>query len=318
MFIVDELKYSRVKYKKILECLKESLIKFFVETVDEDLKEADFWYEGIERAIKSKSTDIICFEIRNNSEVLGFIITRILKDEFFFIRHFFILEIDDREELAYIFLKETCERLKSKYKINKFQNAAFTFPDDYLANPLKRIGFSILKRHNMTLNLKNFDKMFKLPPEFSFIPFKEEFIPIIAEVGIQTYRNHPDASFWDEINSDSLYLESLKESLTTYLLTDCSILVMDKNENIVGFCLIEKGFKEDDFIIQNIGVNKEYQGLGVGKALLSKVLKITRDKDYKKAILTVTDGIPAQKLYKNFGFKKYTSFNIITNERSTL
>ena len=313
MLIVDELKYSRGNYKKILEFLKESLIKYFVETVREDLKEANFWYEWIERAIKSKSTDIICYEIRNNSEVLGFIITRILKDELFFIRHFFILDIDDREEVAYILLKEASERLKSKYKINKFQNAAFTFPDDYLANPLKRIGFNILKRHNMTLNLKNLNKMFKLPTDFSFIPFSKEYMPKIAELSIQTYRNHPDASFWDEVNSDSLYLESLKESLTTYLLVDCTILVMDKNESIVGFCLIEKGFQEGEFIIQNIAVSKDYQGLGIGKALLSKVLKITRDNDYKKAILTVTDGIPAQKLYENFGFKKYTSFNVITN-----
>ncbi|MFX1427395.1 MAG: GNAT family N-acetyltransferase, partial [Promethearchaeota archaeon] len=272
----------------------------------------------IERVIKSKSTDFICFEVRNNSEVLGFIITRILKDEFFFIRHFFILDIDDRQEVAYMLLKEASQRLISKYKINKFQNAAFTFPDDYLANPLKRIGFSILKRHNMTLNLKNFNKMFKLPPDFSFIPFNEEYMPKIAELSIQTFRNHPDASFWDEINSESLYLESLKESLTTYLLADCSILVMDENENIVAFCLIEKGFEEDDFIIQNIAVSKNYQGLGIGKALISKVLKITRDKGYKKAILTVTDGIPAQKLYESFGFKKYTSFNTITNQKRTI
>ncbi|MFX0030955.1 MAG: GNAT family N-acetyltransferase [Candidatus Hermodarchaeota archaeon] len=318
MFVVDELIYSQGKYKKILEFLKESLIKYFVETVREDLKEADFWYDRIERVIKSKSTDFICFEVRNNSEVLGFIITRILKDEFFFIRHFFILDIDDRQEVAYMLLKEASQRLISKYKINKFQNAAFTFPDDYLANPLKRIGFSILKRHNMTLNLKNFNKMFKLPPDFSFIPFNEEYMPKIAELSIQTFRNHPDASFWDEINSESLYLESLKESLTTYLLADCSILVMDENENIVAFCLIEKGFEEDDFIIQNIAVSKNYQGLGIGKALISKVLKITRDKGYKKAILTVTDGIPAQKLYESFGFKKYTSFNTITNQKRTI
>ncbi|MFX1427963.1 MAG: hypothetical protein ACFFBE_16035, partial [Promethearchaeota archaeon] len=71
MFVVDELIYSQGKYKKILEFLKESLIKYFVETVREDLKEADFWYDRIERVIKSKSTDFICFEVRNNSEVLG-------------------------------------------------------------------------------------------------------------------------------------------------------------------------------------------------------------------------------------------------------
>ena len=47
--------------------------------------------------------------------------------------------------------------------------------------------------------------------------------------------------------------------------------------------------------------------------MLSKVLGVSYELGYKKAILTVTEGITAQKLYESFGFKKYTSFLEIVN-----
>ncbi|MFW9882064.1 MAG: GNAT family N-acetyltransferase, partial [Candidatus Thorarchaeota archaeon] len=312
-FEVGELKYSPSSYKKILGSLKESLQKYFVETIQEDLKEADFWYERIESVIKSNRNDIICFEIRSNEEVIGFMTTRLINEQFFLIRHFFIIDIHNKEEAAYILLKEAIERLKQKYKIYKFKNGAFTFPDDYLANPLKRIGFNILKRHNMTLNLKSYNKTYELPPKFSFVPFNEDYMLEIAELTVQIHKNHPDASFWEEANSVSLYLEYLEESMRTYFLQECSLIVNDEMENIIGYCLVEKGDQENEFIIQDIAVNELNRGRGIAKALISRVLNITRNKGYKKAILTVTDGNPAQKLYENFGFKKYTSFNVITN-----
>ncbi|UCC20305.1 MAG: GNAT family N-acetyltransferase [Promethearchaeota archaeon] len=314
MFEVRELKYSQSNYNKILGNLKKSLQRYFVETIHEDLKEADFWYERIERVIKSNRNDIICFEIRSDEEVIGIMTTSLINEQFFLIRHFFIIDIDNKEEAANILLKETIERLKQKYKINKFKNVAFTFPDDYLANPLKRIGFNILKRHNMTLNLKSYKKTYELPPEFSLVPFNEEDMLKIAELSVQIYKNHPDASFWEETNSVSLYLEYLEKSMETYFLPECSLLVNDERKNIIGFCLVEKGDQENEFIIQDIAVNELNRGRGIGKALISRVLNITRDRGYKKAILTVTDGNPAQKLYESFGFKKYTSFNVITNK----
>ena len=70
MYKVAELKYSQNSYKKILNNLRDSLIKFFVGTIHEELKEADFWFEWIERIIKSKTDDYLCFEIRSDKEVM--------------------------------------------------------------------------------------------------------------------------------------------------------------------------------------------------------------------------------------------------------
>ena len=43
----------------------------------------------------------------------------------------------NREEVAFFLLKEAIGKLKQNNKLNKFNNAAFTFPEDYLASPLK-------------------------------------------------------------------------------------------------------------------------------------------------------------------------------------
>ena len=314
MFEVEELKYSPRCYNKILGDLREALIKYFVETLQEDLKEADFWFERIEDIIKSESDDYTCFQVRIDEDVIGFMIIINLDNQFALIRHFFIITTVNREEVAYTFLKETFEILKHKYKINKFQNAAFTFPEDYLANPLKRLGYSILIRHNMTLSLNAFKKKSELPSEYYFAAFDKEDLPKIAELAVQVFKNHPDGTFWDGMNTIPLYLEYLENSLTTYLLKDCSFVVKNARDQIIGFCLIEKAEDEEEVLIQNIAVNKSYQRKGIGKALLSRLLEATREEGYKKAILTVTEGIPAQQLYDSFGFKKYTSFNILTNQ----
>ena len=313
LYEVEELKYSQSSYNEILGNLRESLKKHFVETLQEELKEADFWFEWIENIIKSESDKYICFQIRSDEDVIGFMIIKYLNNQFALIRHFFIIDSVNREEVAYILLKEAIESLKHNNKINNFRNAAFTFPEDYLANPLKRLGFSTLKRHNMTLSLTVLERTYELPSEYFFATINKDNLSKIAELSVQVYKTHPDASFWEEVNSVPLYLEYLEKSWTTYFLKDCSFIVKDDKEQIVGWCLTEKGDEEDEIIIQNIAVNKLYRGNGIGKALLSRVLEFTRKKGYKKAILTVTEGIAAQKMYESIGFKKYTSFNIIAN-----
>ena len=317
MYDVVELNYSQSKFKMILNNLRESLIKYFVENVQhEDRKEADFWYERIENIIKSGSEVCSCFEVRKEDKVVGFLIFRHINQNFGLIRHIFIIESVNREEVAFILLKKAIEKLKSVNESIKFDNAAFTFPEDYLAEPLKRLGYNIVQRHNMTLKLDLFEKTHELLSKYSFSPLNESDFSEIAELCVDAFKNHLDASFWEEINSVPLYLEYLKSSLTTYMLKDCSFIVKDDKGKIVGICLIEKGDEEGEIMIQNLVVNKALRGIGLGKALLSKALNNLREKGYKKAILTVTEGIPAQRIYEHFGFKKYNSFNVILKSKN--
>ncbi|MFX1346650.1 MAG: GNAT family N-acetyltransferase [Promethearchaeota archaeon] len=314
MYTVLKSNYSQIKYEKILSNLRESLIDYFAKNIQhEDLKEAESWYEKIENILKSGSEHFTCFEVCKEEDVLGFLIFRHIKQNFALIRHFYILNTANREEIAFILLRESIKKLKSVNEKIYFDNAAFTFPEDYLGDPLKRLGYSIVKRNNMTLILDTFNKICELLPEYSFIHFNENDFPEIAELCVDAFKNHPDTAFWEEINSAPLYLEYLKNSMNTYMLKDCSFVVKDKKGKIVGICLIEDGNKEGEIIIQNIAVNKAFRGKGIGKALLLKCLNVVRKKGYRKAILTVTEGISAQKLYERFGFKKYNSFNVILN-----
>ena len=166
----------------------------------------------------------------------------------------------------------------------------------------------------MTLRLNTFNNNYELSSEYSIAPFNKEELSKIAELSVQIFKNHPDASFWEEINSVSKYSKYLENSMTTYFLQECSFVIKDKSEHIVGFCLTEKGDQEDEFIIQNIAINELNRGKGIGKALLSRALKDGREQGYKRAILTVTEGNPAQKLYENIGFRRYTSFNVIIDD----
>ncbi|MFX0006802.1 MAG: GNAT family N-acetyltransferase [Promethearchaeota archaeon] len=313
MYEVRKIRYSEKSYKKILTVLRESLVEYFTVTVQENIKEADVWFERIESIVKSESDAYISFEIRCDDEVMGFITTRLVKNEFFLIRHFFIIDTKNREELAYMLLKAAIECLKQTYNIERFRNAAFTFPEDLLSKPFKRLGFKTVKRHNMNYKLDSFKPKYELPEAFLFTEFKKDYVLKIAETSVELFKDHPDSSFWDEINTVPSYLKYLEASFKTYFLRECSFIAIDQNGEIAGFCLIEKGDEEDEVIIQDIGVIQKYQGRGIGKALLSKVLGVSYEQGYKKVILTVTDGIPAQKLYENFGFKKYTSFLIIAN-----
>ncbi|MFX1569368.1 MAG: GNAT family N-acetyltransferase [Promethearchaeota archaeon] len=314
MYIVLKSNYSQSKYEKILSNLRESLINYFANNVQhEDLKEAESWYERIENIIKSGRDNFTSFEIRKEDDILGFLIFRHINQNFALIRHFYILNTTNREEVAFILLREAIKKLKSTNEDIKFDNAAFTFPEDYLANPLKRLGYSIVKRYNMTLILDTFNKTYELLPEYSFTHFNEIDFLEIAELCVDAFKNHPDTTFWEDINSVPLYLEYLKNSMTTYMLKDCSFVVRDKKEQIVGICLVEDGDQEGEFMIQNIAVEKNLRGRGIGRALLSKSLNNIRKKGYRKAILTVTEGIPAQKMYERFGFKKYNLFNVIVN-----
>lgn len=309
-----DLKYSQTSYKKILSNLRESLIKYFAETAKhENIKEAESWYKRIENILKSRSEGYTCFEVRKEDDIIGFLIFRHLNENFGLVRHLFVFDTVKREEVAYILLKEAIEKIKFTNNNIKFDNAAFTFPEDYLAGPLQRLGYNIVKRHNMTLNLDLFDKTHDLLTEYSFALFNENDFSEIAELCVDAFKNHPDTAFWEDVTSVPLYLEYLKNSLTTYMLKDCSFVVKDEKDQIVGKCLVEEGYKEDEIIIQNIAVNKNLRSRGIGTALLSKCLRNVADKGYRKAILTVTEGIPAQKLYDRIGFKKYISFNVIVN-----
>ena len=81
-------------------------------------------------------------------------------------------------------------------------------------------------------------------------------------------------------------------------------IVAKFNNTIVGFGGIWKAV--DDIHITDIVVKKFQRNNGIGSAILSKLIEISKfDKDIKALTLEVnSNNIPAQKLYEKFDFKR--------------
>ena len=83
-----------------------------------------------------------------------------------------------------------------------------------------------------------------------------------------------------------------------------SYYLVAKSENeIVGFAGIKSVLDEAD--IMNIVTRKNKRNLGIGSALLERLLDVAKEKEIKKITLEVNESnISAIHLYKNFGFKE--------------
>lgn len=90
----------------------------------------------------------------------------------------------------------------------------------------------------------------------------------------------------------------------------------DKNDNclaaeydgkIIGACwtriMNDYGHIDNDTPSFAISLYEEYRGKGIGTDLMKTMLKLLKEKGYKKASLSVQKNNYAVKLYKNIGFK---------------
>ena len=79
------------------------------------------------------------------------------------------------------------------------------------------------------------------------------------------------------------------------------LFVYDESDVPVGTCFIWKSYKEFN-TIQWLKVKQGYEGLGIGRALLSIILKELKEEDYPVYLHTQPGSYRAIKLYSDFGF----------------
>lgn len=134
--------------------------------------------------------------------------------------------------------------------------------------------------------------------DFKIVAFDEEHVEEIFEI-----ENLCFATPWD--------LQSIRGELNNAF---AKYFVAIYDNKVIGYAglwnIIDEGH------ITNIAVHPEYQGLGIGNSLLSKLIEICKEKNIYSLTLEVRESnYKAQSLYKKHGFiveglrKKYYSDN---------
>lgn len=79
------------------------------------------------------------------------------------------------------------------------------------------------------------------------------------------------------------------------------LFVCDKNDTPIGTCFVWKAYEKIS-TIHWFKVRKNYEGSGIGRALLSIVMRSIKENDYPVFLHTQPSSFRAIKLYSDFGF----------------
>jgi ribosomal protein S18 acetylase RimI-like enzyme len=119
-----------------------------------------------------------------------------------------------------------------------------------------------------------------------------------------------DAYMRDPMGSNAPMPVEVKKNLTDGLANHpaCMILFGIVDKQYAGICTSYINFStfkaKPYFNVHDLAVLKEFQGKGVGKKLLEKVIEIATERNYCKVTLEVRDdNHNAKGLYKKLGFK---------------
>jgi ribosomal protein S18 acetylase RimI-like enzyme len=113
------------------------------------------------------------------------------------------------------------------------------------------------------------------------------------------------------------------EKRIKYFIENNLIVLAKEKEEIIGQIFVQ--IKEKPRLgvaeIETVGVNKHYQGKGIGTELAKKAINYTKEYFEKKEILprciyllTRSDNLAAHKIYEKAGFKKSNTIGKIFKE----
>jgi ribosomal protein S18 acetylase RimI-like enzyme len=122
---------------------------------------------------------------------------------------------------------------------------------------------------------------------------------------------------WKALLFDNNYTETYKNFMDDYYnrvyknrkneFYDKCIVICDKRNEIIGTCFLWKLYGINT--LHWLKVRREYTGMGIGRALISKIMENINKDDFPIFLHTQPESYRAIKLYSDFGFK------IITNKK---
>ena len=128
----------------------------------------------------------------------------------------------------------------------------------------------------------------------TIIPYEDKYHKDLKKISLD-WLNHYD--LYEEI--DGVMLDNPRK----YILDNGGCILMANYDNkIVGTVTLNK-VNKNVFELMKLGVVKEYQGLGIGKELVSFCINYCKDRGIEKiTVETNTKLYKAMKLYKKFDF----------------
>ncbi len=160
------------------------------------------------------------------------------------------------------------------------------------------------KRFRMEIDLIGLSTSTALPRSFVWVPWDDSLLDQHADVKYQSFLGELDTAVFpclgDRQGCRRLMCEIRRKS---GFLPGATWLIASPH----GYVGTVQGVKDRDSIgaIQNVGVIRQYRGIGLGQALVRRALGGFREAGLKCAYLEVTaENGAAVKLYRNVGFRR--------------
>jgi ribosomal protein S18 acetylase RimI-like enzyme len=190
---------------------------------------------------------------------------------------------------------------------------------DTISEHLVNIGFRKIDRAYMTLSRKDIEATdtIKLPMDMNFEVYNEKLRDEVAGVVFKGNDGHIDQlvfpNFFGGIEESKNLLEAIENSVYGDY-KESSSWVLKKSDEIIGACFMTIRNNGDTGYIPDIAIIPDYQGQGLGKALLLYSMKkiIESEPDMVKIDLDVTLENNARYLYKSIGFETVREYSMYT------
>lgn len=182
-------------------------------------------------------------------------------------------------------------------------------PEAPLGEALLQDSFIRVQRDRMYLALP-YRKNYSLDMDIAIVPLEQDRLDEYAELGVKAHREVDDIPFVESYSSMVARKKGLEEmfALEKDPLCRVSSLMLLFRGKVIGYIFIKriKFFQHEKAgWIEDVVVDSEYHGRGLGKALLLSSMRIMSDNRFTMLALCVSCNNPAKKLYEKYGFKSY-------------
>ena len=296
---IQPIEASKVSFEVILEDIQKAASSHW-EDQEIGFKERQ-WYKNLLGIDGQAPKGFIALEA---DSVMGFIVYSVEGNQGLLVG-LYVQTITDREKIARLLIGATFETLRRDYKVRCIKNIFYTWPEDYISRPFKELGFKVVDRANMIIDLSKRCRISEPSSvhDMHILPLEDGFQKQFEVLLHDSYQDNEDPVY----TSQELTWEGTKKRVNELLvdgLHPFSKIILSSNR-IVGATIVCVYEKDNDrrFVIQENCVHPSLRKRKIGSALLAHVLSEMQQKGEKKVLLTVTlQNKAAYNLYKKFGF----------------